>query len=447
MPEDLGTLKKHIFELIAEYHKLKGGTAFVPGKTKVNYAGRVYDEKEMIAMVDAILDFWLTLGPRGDEFERGLANFLGCRNSMLTNSGSSANLVAVSALLAPQLKDRLRNGEEVIVPACSFPTTVNPIIQNNLTPVFVDSDIGTYNAIPEEIENAITPKTRAIVFAHTLGNPQDMDWIMEIAEKNDLFVIEDTCDGLGSKYGGKFLGTMGDMGTISFYPAHHITMGEGGAVVTSDPRLDFVSRSLRNWGRACWCKWNEKNPLGACRNRFGYSLDGMLYDHLYMYTNIGYNLKPTDVQAAMGIEQLKKLPDFINARKKNFNVLYKALGDYEEFLVLPESLPKAEPCWFAFPLTVKGDSWFGRHEITSFLEKNLIETRVLFAGNIVRQPAYREVKKTVVGGLKNSDEIMKNTFFIGIYPGIDNSRMSYVIEKIDEFFNDGRSKGSFRKSP
>ena len=430
-------LKKEIFRLITEYYKTKKvQDSFIPGKSRIQYAGRIYDEREMILATDAILDFWLTLGNYAKKFERNFSNFLGIKNVILTNSGSSANLLAVASLKSVQLDNRLKDGDEVITPAATFPTTFNPIVQNNLIPVLVDVQIGTYNADAQKVKDALSKKTRAIVLPHTLGNPNEMDVIMDIAEEHDLFVIEDACDALGSKYNGKYLGSFGVFGTFSFYPAHQITMGEGGAVVTDDETLASIALSLRDWGRACVCRrcllsLGQHCPLGFQKASLA----------KYIYTNIGYNLKPTDIQAAIGLAQLEKLPRFIEKRKKNFSILYDGFLKYEKYFVLPESLPKADPCWFAFPLTVKKNAPFTRNEIVSWYEKYGIETRPLFAGNIIRQPGYREVNFRIAQKLENTDQIMKRTFFIGVYPGIDEERMNYILEKTDQFIK-VRCRGS-----
>lgn len=426
-------IKKEIFEKIKELYQLRHKKRFIPNESKVPYAGRVYDEKEMIAMVDAVLDFWLTLGEYGEKFEKQFSEYLGVKHTILTNSGSSANLLAVSSLCSQQIKNRLNKGDEVMTPACTFPTTLNPIIQNGLKPVFIDVELSTLNISPEKLEEAITKKTKLIMIPHTLGNPCEIDKIMELAKEHNLYVIEDTCDALGSKYDGKFLGTFGDLATFSFYPAHHITLGEGGAVTTNDDNLTKTVISLRDWGRACFCKWNEKNPNGACSKRFDFKIDEVPYDHRYIYENIGYNLKPLDIQPAMGLEQLKKLPEFIQARKKNFLRIYKTFSKYEDLFILPKSSKKSDPSWFGFPITLKEGTPFDRKDMLLWLEKNNIQTRLLFAGNIIRQPAYKNIEYRIQGNLKNSDYVMKNSFFIGVYPGITDEMIKYVINKIEEF--------------
>lgn len=437
---EIEDLRQSILAQVAEYYqKVHEKRPFVPGETKVNYAGRVYDEREMQHMTSAVLDFWLTAGPYAQQFEQKLGDFLGVREVLPVNSGSSANLVALTTLCSHQLKNPLRPGDEVIVPAVSFPTTVNPIIQNKLIPVFVDSCLGDYNPNIDEIEAAISPRTRAIMFAHTLGNPAEMDRIVELCKKHKLYLIEDTCDALGSTWDGQMVGTFGQLATLSFYPAHHITLGEGGAVYTNSPRLAKIGRSIRDWGRDCWCGYD--NPVnGKCGIRFDREVPGIpgFYDHRYYYTEIGYNLKLTDPQAAMGVAQLDKLPDFITKRKRNFNYLYEGIKQFEEYFMLPTWHPKADPSWFAFPLFVRPDAPFMRHELTRYLEMNKVETRLIFAGNITKQPGYQHIESRVVGDLAVADEIMRGAFFIGVYPGLDIPRLDYIIEVFANFLQGKR---------
>lgn len=429
-------LREEILKRVALLYELRENNRnFVPGETKVHYSGRVYDAKEMQAMVDSVLDFWLTLGVKGRKFTEDFLSFMGMKYGVLVNSGSSANLVAVSALCSPNLAHPLKPGDEVITTAQAFPTTLNPILQNGLVPVFVDIEEGTYNLDTAKLEEAKSPKTRAIVLAHTLGNPAQMDVIMDFAKANNLYVLEDTCDALDSHYDGKLCGTFGDFSTYSFYAAHHITMGEGGAVLTNDVNLYRQSLSIRDWGRACYCQTGEINPKGACGNRFGHSYENLPdgYDHKYVYNNIGYNLKPLDIQCAMGIEQLKKLPSFSARRQRNFQVLYEAFKKYQDYFILPSSLPKAKPSWFAMPLTVREHTAFSRKDIVTFLEQNQIETRMLFAGNILKHPAYRNIKYRIAGKLDNTENVLQNTFFIGVYPGIDSAKLDYIIHTFDTF--------------
>lgn len=429
-------LRADIARKVTEYFHLEHTPAdFVPGKTRLQYAGRVFDERDMNRMVNAVLDFWLTAGPYAQQFEHKLGEFLGVREIVPVNSGSSANLVAVTALCSERRGDlRLRPGDEVIVPATSFPTTVAPLIQNRLIPVFIDCTAGDYNPDPEQIRAAISPQTRALMFAHTLGNPADMDAIMPIARENDLILIEDVCDALGSTFDGKMLGTFGDVATLSFYPAHHITLGEGGAVFTRSSRLARVARSVRDWGRDCWCGYDNPSN-GKCGRRFDQEVPGVSghYDHRYFFTEIGYNLKLTDPQAALGLAQLEKLPDFVAARKRNFRRLYAGLQQWEQYLLLPRWHPKADPSWFAFPISVHHGASFSRKQLMSYLEARKVETRVLFAGNVLRQPGFSGIDCRVVGDLPVSDRVLCSTFFIGVYPGLDEARIDYMLEVFADF--------------
>ena len=435
---DVESLRKRIMEDVAEYtRRVHGERPFIPGETKVHYGGRVFDERELTQMVDAVLDFWLTAGRHAREFEERLGAFLGVRQVIPVNSGSSANLVATATLCSPQLSYGLRPGDEVITPAAAFPTTVAPLIQNRLVPVFVDCRLGDYNLDPAQLEGALSPRTRALFFAHTLGIPAEMDAIMAFAREQNLMVIEDCCDALGSRYDGQMVGTFGRLATLSFYPAHHITTGEGGAVFTNSGRLARLARSVRDWGRDCFCGY-ENPPDGRCGRRFR-EVPGLgLYDHRYLFSEIGYNLKITDIQAALGVAQLEKLPDFIAARKRNFAHLYAGLARHEEHLMRPRWSPKADPSWFAFPLTVRPGAPFTREELTGFLESRRVETRVLFAGNILKQPGYRHIECRVVGDLPNTELVMRNTFFIGVYPGLDRVRLDYMLDQFDAFFGRAR---------
>lgn len=427
-------LRKEIFKKVYEFYKIRDKQSeFIAGTTSIPYAGRIYDEKELISLVDASLDFWLTTGRYAEQFEKDLADFLGVKYCLLTNSGSSANLLAVSTLTSPKLGEgRLKPGDEVITTACGFPTTLNPILQNNLLPVFVDVELGTYNIQADHIEDAISDKTKAIMVPHTLGNPADLDTIMKLVKKYDLWFIEDNCDALGSRYKGKFTGTLGHISTFSFYPAHHITMGEGGAVCTDDPLLKKIIASFRDWGRDCWCDPGCDN---SCGNRFGWQLGGLPegYDHKYIYSHIGYNLKVTDMQAAIGVEQLKKLPGFIQRRKENFDVLYQGLKKYERYLILPHATPHSDPSWFGFPIIVREDAPFSRDDIVHYLEEHKIATRMLFGGNLLKQPAYSDMKYRAPYALVNTDLVMDNLFWIGVYPGLTEEMIQYVLEKFGEF--------------
>ena len=427
-------LRSEIFDKVKQLYALKSHDRFIPGTSHIPYAGRVYDEKEMIALVDASLDFWLTTGRYAEQFEKGLAEFLGMKYCLLTNSGSSANLLAVSALTSPKLGEKqLTPGDEVITTACGFPSTLNPIIQNNLIPVFIDVDLGTYNIQAEQIESAISEKTKAILIPHTLGNPADLDTIMETVKKYDLWFIEDNCDALGSRYCGKHTGTFGHFSTCSFYPAHHRTMGEGGAVLTNDPLLKKIIASFRDWGRDCWC---EPGCDNTCKNRFGWQLGDLPsgYDHKYIYSHIGYNLKATEMQAAIGVEQLNKLPTFVERRKENFARLFDALKRYSHYVILPKATSRADPSWFGFALLIRDDAPFNRSDLVEHLEDHKIATRMLFGGNLLKQPAYEGIRYRLGGSLENTDKVMNNLFWVGVYPGLTPEMLDYVIAIFDKFF-------------
>ena len=422
--------RKIIKNYYLENHKR---SVFIPGVTPVKVSGRVFDEREIAKAVEASLEFWLTEGHFAEEFCKKFAKFLGVRYATLTNSGSSANLAAFSALTSQKLgKRRIKRGDEIITVACSFPTTINPVIQFGAVPVFIDIDLSTRNAIAEMIEKAVNKKTKAIMMAHTLGNPFDVDEVLRVAKKYNLWVIEDSCDALGSKYNGKYVGSFGDLATFSFYPAHQITMGEGGAVVTNNPDLYVLVNSFCEWGRDCWCRTGQDN---RCGRRFGYKLGKLPYgyDHKYTYSHIGYNLKAGDIQAAIGLAQLEKLPQFIKTRKENFNFLYNKLKRYENFFSMPSWDRRTEPSWFGFMLVVNSTAPFSRLEIVNFLQANKVETRSLFAGNLLKHPAYLKIKHRTVGNLKNSDMIMNSGFWIGVYPGNDRQKLKYVVSKFEEF--------------
>ena len=427
-------IRDKIKSLVSEYVAARSDREFTPGESWIHYAGRVFDKSEYLYLIDAVLDGWITAGKFSEEFESSLSSYLGSYSSLIVNSGSSANLVAVSSLTSPQLGDRmLKKGDEVVTVAAGFPTTVNPIIQNGLVPVFLDVELGTYNIKTQDMQDAISDKTRAIVIAHTLGNPFDLDAVTKIARDNDLFLVEDNCDALGSEYRGRKTGTFGDLSTSSFYPAHHITMGEGGAVITQSPEFDRIARSFRDWGRDCYCETGASDTCGVrFTQKFGELPYG--YDHKYVYSHIGYNLKATDLQASLGVAQLQKLPEFVAARKKNFKLLHEGLERYEDFLILPEATPNSDPAWFGFPITVKQNDHFGRADIVRHLEKNKIMTRMIFGGNLLRQPAYLGIKHRKHGDLSTTDKVMNSSFFIGVYPGITDKHIEYILEKFKEFF-------------
>lgn len=425
-------LREEIFERVAAYYELcHKNQSFVPGKTKIHYSGRVYDAQEMINLVDSALDFWLTSGPYGNRLEKKLKEYFKAQDFLLVNSGSSANLLMISTLRSTQLEDCLKPGDEIITPAVTFPTTLTPILQNGLIPVFVDCEVGTYNIKAHLIEDAISEKTRAILVPHTLGNPCDMDTIMSTAERFNLFVLEDACDAFGATFNDRVVGTFGDMASLSFYPAHHITMGEGGGVIVNNSQMKKIARSIRDWGRDCWCEPGRNN---TCGKRFEWQLGDLPYgyDHKYIYSNIGYNLKITEMQAAIGLAQLEKVDYFIEKRRENFKKYYQELKKYEKFLILPKLDPRAKPSWFGFPITVKNG--IDRLELIQWLEEANVETRLLFGGNIVRQPGFKDAPHRIYGSLEESDRIMSNTFFIGVYPGLTEEMIRFVINQFDEFF-------------
>jgi CDP-4-dehydro-6-deoxyglucose reductase, E1 len=428
-------LRDKILDLTKLFYKEKfSPKKFVAGESIVHYAGRVFDENELLNLVDSSLDFWLTAGQNAEAFENEFAEFFGLDDCILVNSGSSANLVAVSSLTSEKLKDRqLKPGDEVITVASGFPTTVAPIIQNKLVPVFIDVELGNYNAISDRIEQAISSKTKAIFMAHTLGNPFNLDVVTHLVKTRKLWLIEDNCDSLGSMYDNKLTGTFGDLSTVSFYPAHHITMGEGGSVLTNNDELARIARSFRDWGRDCYCASGEDNTCGVrFTQQFGSLPQG--YDHKFVYSHIGYNLKLTDMQAAVGRAQLKKLPEFIQKRKDNFNRLEKGMEQFGKYLILPTATPKSEPSWFGYLITIRDGQKFIRNDIIKYLNENKVHTRNLFAGNLLKQPAFKNIDYRVVGNLKNTDKIMNDTFFIGVYPGLGNQEIDYIIKKFEEFF-------------
>lgn len=427
--ERAADLRRTILDLVAEYHTVAfSEREFRPGESTVPVSGRVFDGSELQHLVDASLDFWLTTGRFAAQFEREFARIFGLNHAVLVNSGSSANLVALSCLTSPDLGERrLRPGDEVITVAAGFPTTVNPIIQNGLTPVFVDVTIPTYNVDITALEEALSPRTRAVMLAHTLGNPFDLDAVTAFTQRHGLWLIEDCCDALGSTYRGRQVGTFGDLATVSFYPAHHITMGEGGCVLTGKAKLKKLVESFRDWGRDCWCEPGKDN---TCGKRFDWQLGGLPcgYDHKYTYSHIGYNLKVTDMQAAVGVAQLAKLPDFIAARRRNFDMLHTGLQPLRDYFILPEATANSEPSWFGFPIAVRPEAPFTRNEVVRHLEAHGVATRLLFGGNLIRQPAYADVNYRQVGPLTNADFVMNQVFWIGVYPGLDQAMIQYVID-------------------
>jgi CDP-6-deoxy-D-xylo-4-hexulose-3-dehydrase len=439
MGEDSEQIRRRIAELTGRYYETAfASERFIPGESAVPVAGRFFDETELQTLVESALDFWLTSGRFAEEFEREFSAFTGLRYAILVNSGSSANLLAVSALMSKSLgRRRLSPGDEVITVSAGFPTTVGPIIQNGLTPVFVDIALPSYNADPDLVERAVTDKTRAVILAHTLGNPFNLDRIRATADRHGLWLIEDCCDALGSEYRGRKVGAFGDIATFSFYPAHHITMGEGGCVSTNDAVLKTVLKSLRDWGRDCWCDPGHDN---TCGKRFD-GLYGELpagYDHKYVYSHFGYNLKITDMQAAVGVAQLKKLPLFIERRKKNWMALRDGLSGLSEFFILPEPEEGSDPSWFGFLLTLRHDAGFTRERLVRYLESKKIQTRMLFAGNMLKQPCFDELRRAgsgfrVAGELSVTDKVMNDTFWIGVYPGLTEEMVSYMIDSIKTF--------------
>ena len=445
MAEESNPARNKILELVKDhYSEAFPQKEFVPGQSPIPVSGKVFDEDEILHLIDASLDFWLTTGRYAMRLERALAKFVGVRHSFLVNSGSSANLLALSALTSHKMGDRqLRPGDEVITVAAGFPTTVNPIIQNRLTPVFVDVRLDTYNIDASMLDEALSPKTRAIMIAHTLGNPFDVDAVTSFTKKHNLLLIEDNCDALGSTYGGKATGSFGDVSTCSFYPAHHITTGEGGAVFTNKPALKPLIESFREWGRDCWCEPGEDD---TCGKRFDWQMGELPhgYDHKYIYDHIGYNLKMTDMQAAVGVAQIDKLPKFTELRKRNWKILKDGLADLTENFLLPEPTPNSDPSWFGFPMSVREEAPFERKQLVDFLESRKIATRLLFGGNLARQPAYLDVPSRSVGDLANSDFVMQNTLWLGVYPGLTEEMLAYIIDSIHEFVNTVNQKSGGR---
>lgn len=445
-------MSDHLRQLILEqcrgFHAAKPVATFVPGETYIPVTGKVLDADDLVYLVDASLDMWLTMGRFGDRFEEEVAKVFGTRHARLTVSGSAANLLAFTSLTSPKIdakfdKPRVRPGDEVITVAAGFPTTVAPIVQNGCVPVFVDVDPVTHNVDVEQLADAVTPRTRAIMIAHSLGNPFDLNGVMSVARKHNLWVVEDCCDAFGATYEGRGIGTFGDVGTLSFYPAHHITMGEGGSVMTNSGGLKRIIESYRDWGRDCWCPPGKDN---TCGKRFDWKLGDLPegYDHKYIYSHIGYNLKVSDMQAAIGLSQLKKLPKFVAARRENFAALtaaFEAAG-LEEHFHLPRATPNSDPSWFGYLLTVRDGSPLKRRDVVKYLESRKIGTRLLFAGNLARQPAFEGVNYRVHGTLVNTDKIMNDSFWIGLWPGIDAPRRGYMIETFNEMVKSMTSSGA-----
>ncbi|OHD13540.1 MAG: lipopolysaccharide biosynthesis protein RfbH [Spirochaetes bacterium GWB1_36_13] len=456
MHKSYGEIKPDFLDQVLRlYHRFASKTYFESKPQKKNsyipVSGKVIDEQELYCQIDASLDMWLTSGRFNDEFEKKLASFIGVQYALTTNSGSSANLLALTALTSPKLgKKQLKPGDEVISVAAGFPTTITPIIQNHLIPVFVDVELGSYNIDVSQIEESITDKTKAIMIAHTLGNPFNIDEILRIAKKYDLWVVEDNCDALGSKYDGKYTGQFGHIATLSFYPAHHITMGEGGALLTNDGTLYQIIMSYRDWGRDCWCPPGTDN---TCSKRFNQQHGNLPfgYDHKYVYSHLGYNLKIVDTQAAVGLAQLDKLPGFIEKRKENYKILYEGLKKHEDILILPKALPKSDPSWFGFPVSVQENSKFDKIKLVKYLEDNQIGTRQLFAGNMLRQPAFlnadvmlrirtsekmnsKQLTEKHYQMLPNTDKVMNTTFWLGVWPGLNQNQLEYIVEKTKNFF-------------
>lgn len=433
--KNIKLLEEKILNLVDEYYAAKFQKVdFIQGISEVPVSGKVFDSNEIKNLIRASLDFWLTDGEYSEAFSEKMSKYLSIKHVRLVNSGSSANLVALAALTSDKIKNKLKPGDEVITAAVGFPTTVNPIFQNNLVPVFIDSEIGTYNPTFKAITNAYSSNTKAIMLAHTLGNPLEIEQIKDFAIDKGLFLIEDNCDALGSKYKNKYTGTFGDISTVSFYPAHHITMGEGGAVITNSNRLKLSIDSFRDWGRDCWCKSGHDN---TCNKRFEWQLGELPYgyDHKYTYSNIGYNLKLTDLQASIGVIQLDKLDSFIQDRKDNWSKINEIVLKYPKFLIPHKATIHSNPSWFGYAITVKENTKFSRDDFVKYLNERRIATRLLFGGNLIKQPAYKGRSYKVSGNLTNADVVMKSTFWIGVYPGINQLMIDYINDVFAEYFS------------
>lgn len=439
MSQSPSELRRQIQELVKTYYQAEFPPKdFEPGISPVPVSGRVFDDAELVNLVDSSLDFWLTTGRFAEQFEQKLSQYFSIRHASFVNSGSSANLLALTCLTSPSLdKDSLHPGDEVITVASGFPTTLNPILQNKLIPVFVDVELPTYNIDVNYLEAALSTRTRVVMLAHTLGNPFNLETVVNFCEKHHLYLIEDCCDAVGAEYAGKKVGTFGSLATISFYPAHHITTGEGGAVLTDRPKLHKLVESFRDWGRDCWCAPGKDN---TCGKRFDWQLGDLPcgYDHKYIYSHIGYNLKATDMQAAVGLAQLDKLDDFIATRRSNFGKLAIGLQSLEEYFTLPEATHNSKPSWFGFPIMLRQDAPFTRSQLIAFLDQRKIATRLLFGGNLLRQPAYQGIPHRTIGALTNTDLVMNNVFWIGVYPGLTPVMINYVIETFHEFASNPR---------
>lgn len=425
-------MREQILELAEKYFEQNKNKTIVPGQDYIPVSGKLLEADDLVSVIDSALDMWFTTGRFAKQFEKDFASFMEQRYCLLVNSGSSANLVAFASLTSPLLGDRsIKAGDEVITVAAGFPTTVNPIVQYGCIPVFIDVDADTHQIDISKLESALSEKTKAIMVAHTMGNPFNAQAVKDFCDKHNLWLVEDCCDAAGARFNNKMVGTFGDIATVSFYPAHHITMGEGGAVLTSNPQLKKIAESMRDWGRDCWCPTGKDN---SCNKRFGWDFEDMPagYDHKYVYSHIGYNLKVSDMQAALGVSQLRKLPAYIRVRNSNFSYLKKKLQHLQDYLSLPVETEGGEASWFGFPITVKKNASKSRNEITQFLEQNKIGTRLLFAGNLLRQPLYKHVEKRVIGELVNTDIVMNDVFWVGVYPGLSQVHLDYIVLKIEE---------------